>query len=161
MPLGAARNVLIGRRAESDGLEHPEWEAALKAIDEDWNPDWTAEWPRNNAALPELVRDEEGPAEVLPGSPCTGWTWQVAGPAAETRGVGGPGGGAARAPPRGKGSLVAARVDSSVANGQCVHPGVAGSTLSARRYTPVVPSMRSRSRSAWPLWRAYSSIMWT
>ena len=33
--------------------------------------------------------------------------------------------------------------------------------LLTRRYTPVVPSMRSRSRSAWPLWRAYSSIMWT
>ena len=26
---------------------------------------------------------------------------------------------------------------------------------------PVTPSMRSRSRSAWPLCRAYSSIMWT
>jgi hypothetical protein len=26
-------------------------------------------------------------------------------------------------------------------------------------YSPVVPSMRSR-RSAWPLWRVYSSIMW-
>jgi hypothetical protein len=28
-------------------------------------------------------------------------------------------------------------------------------------YTPVVPSMRSLIRSAWPLWRAYSSIMCT
>ena len=27
--------------------------------------------------------------------------------------------------------------------------------------SPVAPSMRSRRRSAWPLWRAYSSIMWT
>jgi hypothetical protein len=26
--------------------------------------------------------------------------------------------------------------------------------------SPTVPSIRSRSRSAWPLWRAYSSIMW-
>lgn len=26
--------------------------------------------------------------------------------------------------------------------------------------SPVAPSMRSRRRSAWPLWRAYSSIMW-
>ncbi len=33
--------------------------------------------------------------------------------------------------------------------------------LIRKRYTPVAPSMRSRSRSAWPLWRAYSSIMWT
>src|SRR3954447_4237150 len=26
--------------------------------------------------------------------------------------------------------------------------------------TPVTPSMRSRMRSAWPAWRAYSAIMW-
>ena len=31
----------------------------------------------------------------------------------------------------------------------------------APSYTPVAPSMRSRIMSAWPLWRAYSSIMWT
>jgi hypothetical protein len=30
-----------------------------------------------------------------------------------------------------------------------------------RTYSPVSPSMRSRKRSAWPLCRAYSSIMWT
>ena len=29
------------------------------------------------------------------------------------------------------------------------------------RYSPVSPSTDSRIRSAWPLWRAYSSIMWT
>ena len=28
-----------------------------------------------------------------------------------------------------------------------------------RGYSPVAPSMRSRRKSAWPLWRAYSSIM--
>ena len=35
--------------------------------------------------------------------------------------------------------------------------------VNARRlaYWPTRPSMRSRNRSAWPLWRAYSSIMWT
>ncbi|GEM_PF-2258679 len=27
------------------------------------------------------------------------------------------------------------------------------------RQSPVTPSIRSRMRSAWPLWRAYSSIM--
>jgi hypothetical protein len=27
-------------------------------------------------------------------------------------------------------------------------------------YSPVCPSTNSRRRSAWPLWRAYSSIMW-
>ncbi|WP_434098609.1 helicase associated domain-containing protein [Streptomyces mirabilis] len=46
--------------------EHPEWEAALKAVDEDWNPGWPAEWQRHYAALQELVRDEDQ-AEVLPG----------------------------------------------------------------------------------------------
>ncbi|MFD4977496.1 helicase associated domain-containing protein [Streptomyces sp. NPDC058424] len=47
--------------------DHPEWEAALQAVDEDWNPQWPAGWQRHFAALRELVRDEEGPAEVLPG----------------------------------------------------------------------------------------------
>jgi hypothetical protein len=28
-------------------------------------------------------------------------------------------------------------------------------------HNPTLPSMRSRNRSAWPMWRAYSSIMWT
>lgn len=36
-------------------------------MDEDWNPSWPTEWQRHYAALRELVRDEEGPAEVLPG----------------------------------------------------------------------------------------------
>lgn len=47
--------------------EHPEWEAALTAIDEDWNPSWPTEWQRHYAALRELVHDEENPAQVLPG----------------------------------------------------------------------------------------------
>ncbi|MFJ2171044.1 helicase associated domain-containing protein [Streptomyces griseofuscus] len=47
--------------------EHPEWEAALKAVDEDWNPPWSTEWQRHYAALRELMRDEDGPAQVLPG----------------------------------------------------------------------------------------------
>ena len=34
-------------------------------------------------------------------------------------------------------------------------------THAACGQSPVVPSMRSRRRSAWPLWRAYSSIMCT
>ncbi|MFF1655979.1 Helicase associated domain protein [Streptomyces sp. NPDC058255] len=46
---------------------HPEWETTLKEIDEDWNPAWPAEWQRHYAALRELVADEEGQAEVLPG----------------------------------------------------------------------------------------------
>ncbi|WP_434600137.1 helicase associated domain-containing protein [Streptomyces sp. A5-4] len=47
--------------------EHPEWETALKNVDEDWNPAWPTEWQRHYAALRELVADEEGAAEILPG----------------------------------------------------------------------------------------------
>ena len=39
----------------------------MKAVDEDWNPEWPADWQRHYAALRELVADEEGQAEVLPG----------------------------------------------------------------------------------------------
>ncbi|RPF30515.1 DEAD/DEAH box helicase [Streptomyces sp. TLI_185] len=46
---------------------HPEWGAALAAVDEDWNPSWSADWQRHYAAVRELLRGEEGPAEVLPG----------------------------------------------------------------------------------------------
>ncbi|MBA6439939.1 DEAD/DEAH box helicase [Streptomyces sp. GMR22] len=46
---------------------HPEWKAALEAVDEDWNPSWPAEWQRHYAALRELLADEEGQADVLPG----------------------------------------------------------------------------------------------
>ncbi|MFD5557776.1 Helicase associated domain protein [Streptomyces sp. NPDC127068] len=45
----------------------PEWDAALRAVDEDWNPSWPVEWQRHFATLRELVRDEDGPAEVMPG----------------------------------------------------------------------------------------------
>ncbi|MFD1313169.1 DEAD/DEAH box helicase [Streptomyces kaempferi] len=46
---------------------HPEWETALREIDEDWNPAWPADWQRHYAALRELVAEEEGQPEVLPG----------------------------------------------------------------------------------------------
>ncbi|MGW2572993.1 helicase associated domain-containing protein [Streptomyces sp. NPDC001537] len=46
---------------------HPEWERALKEIDPDWNPRWPAGWQRHYAALRELLRDEGGRVEVLPG----------------------------------------------------------------------------------------------
>ncbi|MET9062455.1 Helicase associated domain protein [Streptomyces antibioticus] len=46
---------------------HPEWRAALEAMDEDWNPSWPAEWQRHYAALRELLRDEDGHTDVLPG----------------------------------------------------------------------------------------------
>jgi hypothetical protein len=46
---------------------HPEWETALREVDPDWNPAWPPEWQRHYAALRELVRDEAGQADVLPG----------------------------------------------------------------------------------------------
>ncbi|MFD2691989.1 helicase associated domain-containing protein, partial [Streptomyces phyllanthi] len=46
---------------------HPDWKTALEAVDEDWNPEWSADWQRHYAALRELVADEEGRADVLPG----------------------------------------------------------------------------------------------
>ncbi|MEU9575405.1 Helicase associated domain protein [Streptomyces massasporeus] len=46
---------------------HPEWKTALEAVDEHWNPEWPADWQRHYAALRELLRDEDGQADVLPG----------------------------------------------------------------------------------------------
>ncbi|MFD7436048.1 Helicase associated domain protein [Streptomyces sp. NPDC059861] len=46
---------------------HPEWAKALEQIDEHWNPAWPADWQRHYAAARELLRDEEGTADVLPG----------------------------------------------------------------------------------------------
>ncbi|MEV6124754.1 helicase associated domain-containing protein [Streptomyces sp. NPDC052077] len=37
------------------------------AVDEDWNPSWPTDWQRHYAALREQVRNEEDPAQVLPG----------------------------------------------------------------------------------------------
>ncbi|MEV7004691.1 Helicase associated domain protein [Streptomyces sp. NPDC093982] len=46
---------------------HPEWKTALETVDKDWNPDWPPDWQRHYAALHELVADEAGQVEVLPG----------------------------------------------------------------------------------------------
>ncbi|MFG2590428.1 Helicase associated domain protein [Streptomyces sp. NPDC048438] len=46
---------------------HPEWKRALEDVDEDWNPVWPAQWQRHYVALRELVRDGEGPEQVVPG----------------------------------------------------------------------------------------------
>ncbi|MXM68947.1 DEAD/DEAH box helicase family protein [Streptomyces sp. HUCO-GS316] len=46
---------------------HPEREAALAAIDPDWNPKWPATWQRHYTAVRELLREETEPTEVLPG----------------------------------------------------------------------------------------------
>lgn len=46
---------------------HPEWEQALREVDEHWNPAWPADWQRHYATLRELLRDEDDHAMVLPG----------------------------------------------------------------------------------------------
>ncbi|MGW7268687.1 Helicase associated domain protein [Streptomyces sp. NPDC054842] len=58
----------LRRQGALDG--HPEWEAALEAVDPDWKPAWPADWQRHYTALRELLADEEGQAGetvVLPG----------------------------------------------------------------------------------------------
>ncbi|MDQ1052028.1 DEAD/DEAH box helicase [Streptomyces sp. V4I2] len=52
--------------------DHPEWEAALKEIDPDWNPKWPADWQRHYAAVRELLREEAEFSEILPGVTCHG-----------------------------------------------------------------------------------------
>ncbi|WP_406491625.1 helicase associated domain-containing protein [Streptomyces sp. NBC_00846] len=47
--------------------EHPEWETALKAIDEDWNPVWPPEWQRHYAVVREMLAEESILSYVEPG----------------------------------------------------------------------------------------------
>ncbi|MCT2588345.1 Helicase associated domain protein [Streptomyces sp. N2-109] len=47
--------------------DKPEWEAALKEIDEDWNPSWPAEWQRHFAVVREMLAEETILAYVEPG----------------------------------------------------------------------------------------------
>ncbi|WP_267940509.1 helicase associated domain-containing protein [Streptomyces sp. ST2-7A] len=50
---------------------HPEWKAALEAVDEHWNPGWPPPWQRHYAALRALLADEQGRidarADIPPG----------------------------------------------------------------------------------------------
>ncbi|MGK5546693.1 Helicase associated domain protein [Streptomyces sp. URMC 127] len=46
---------------------HPEWEAALREVDPDWNPSWPADWQRHYAAVRELLAEEAGLTELQPG----------------------------------------------------------------------------------------------
>ncbi|MFE5885973.1 helicase associated domain-containing protein [Streptomyces hydrogenans] len=46
---------------------HPEWGAALEAIDEDWNPSWPAEWQRHYAVVREMLAEKSVLAYVEPG----------------------------------------------------------------------------------------------
>ncbi|MFB7429433.1 Helicase associated domain protein [Streptomyces hydrogenans] len=51
-----------------DALEgHPEWKAALEAVDEDWNPSWPADWQRHFAVVREMLAEETILAYVEPG----------------------------------------------------------------------------------------------
>ncbi|MFF8382017.1 Helicase associated domain protein [Streptomyces sp. NPDC015661] len=45
----------------------PEWEAALKEVDEDWNPSWPPEWQRHYAVVREMLAEETILAYVEPG----------------------------------------------------------------------------------------------
>ncbi|MEV0449757.1 Helicase associated domain protein [Streptomyces sp. NPDC050600] len=45
----------------------PGWEAALLAVDEDWNPPWPAEWQRHYAVVREMLAEETILAYVEPG----------------------------------------------------------------------------------------------
>jgi superfamily II DNA or RNA helicase len=51
---------------------HPEWETALREVDEHWNPEWPVEWQRHFAAVRELLREEAGLTELQPGVTCHG-----------------------------------------------------------------------------------------
>ncbi|MEU1676830.1 helicase associated domain-containing protein, partial [Streptomyces roseifaciens] len=46
---------------------HPEWEQALREVDEDWNPAWPADWQRHYAAVRELLAEEDEQADLQPG----------------------------------------------------------------------------------------------
>ncbi|WP_405691398.1 helicase associated domain-containing protein [Streptomyces sp. NBC_00057] len=45
----------------------PEWEAALEAVDEDWNPSWSPEWQRHYAVVREMLAEETILAYIEPG----------------------------------------------------------------------------------------------
>ncbi|MEU1377937.1 Helicase associated domain protein [Streptomyces triculaminicus] len=47
--------------------DKPEWEAALQAVDKDWNPSWSAEWQRHYAVVREMLAEESILAYVEPG----------------------------------------------------------------------------------------------
>ncbi|MFE5097707.1 Helicase associated domain protein [Streptomyces sp. NPDC056638] len=46
---------------------HPEWQQALREIDEDWNPQWPVDWQRHYAALREMFVEESALTYVEPG----------------------------------------------------------------------------------------------
>lgn len=46
---------------------HPEWEEALREVDEDWNPSWPPEWQRHYAVVREMLAEETVLGYVEPG----------------------------------------------------------------------------------------------
>ncbi|MEU8620611.1 Helicase associated domain protein [Streptomyces sp. NPDC048623] len=46
---------------------HPEWRAALEAVDEDWNPAWPAQWQRHYAVVREMLAEETILGYIEPG----------------------------------------------------------------------------------------------
>lgn len=54
-PRRTVPGAAAARGAELHLDARPEWDAALKKIDPDWNPSWSADWQRHYAARRELV----------------------------------------------------------------------------------------------------------
>lgn len=46
---------------------HPEWRAALEAVDKDWNPAWPAPWQRHYAVVREMLAEETILGYIEPG----------------------------------------------------------------------------------------------
>ncbi|MFJ2095051.1 Helicase associated domain protein [Streptomyces sp. NPDC087901] len=47
--------------------DHPEWETALREVDQDWNPSWPPEWQRHYAVVREMLAEESILAYIEPG----------------------------------------------------------------------------------------------
>ncbi|MGW0672787.1 Helicase associated domain protein [Streptomyces sp. NPDC002746] len=47
--------------------DKPEWETALREVDEDWNPSWPPEWQRHYAVVREMLAEESILAYIEPG----------------------------------------------------------------------------------------------
>ncbi|MGW4704666.1 Helicase associated domain protein [Streptomyces sp. NPDC004285] len=45
----------------------PEWQAALEAVDADWNPTWPAQWQRHYAVVREMLAEETVLGYIEPG----------------------------------------------------------------------------------------------
>ncbi|WLQ53678.1 helicase associated domain-containing protein (plasmid) [Streptomyces poriferorum] len=67
---GVAVGQWLANLRKTGGLDPDraaERRAALEAIDPDWDPEWPVDWQRHYAAALELLAEENGLTEVLPG----------------------------------------------------------------------------------------------